>query len=329
MTLIGAILAAAISLLFLGVLFTPLERAFPARAHQRFFRPAWWTDLCFFVGQYLLWTTGVFWLLGVFEIWIDAAMPTGFRSAVALQPWWVQAIEVVALSDLLIYWGHRLQHRVTWLWRFHSIHHSAEHLDWLAAHREHPVDTVYTLTLINLPAFVLGFPLETLAGLAAFRGLWAIYIHSNVRMPIGPLRALIGAPELHHWHHDRDRRAGNYANLSPLMDLIFGTYRCPDREPEAFGIDEPIAPGYLRQLAHPFQRRREESHEPHARVLGNIKDGCVLRDCDGVSRSIRADAPVDLQPDGRSVSERGHDAIRKRSRRRDQGTARESSPSRR
>src|SRR5262252_2329456 len=75
--------------------------------------------------------------------------------------------------------------------------------------------------------------------LAAFRGIWAIYIHSNVRLPIGPLRMLIGAPELHHWHHDRDRDAGNYANISPLMDILFGTYRCPDHEPEHFGINEP------------------------------------------------------------------------------------------
>jgi sterol desaturase/sphingolipid hydroxylase (fatty acid hydroxylase superfamily) len=148
-----------------------------------------------------------------------------------------------------------LQHESRFLWRFHSIHHSAEHLDWLAAHREHPMDTLYTMTLINLPAFVLGLSVETLAGLVAFRAIWAIYIHSNVRLPIGPLRMLIGAPELHHWHHDRDRFAGNYANISPLMDLVFGTYRCPDHEPAAFGIAEPIARGYLGQLLHPFRRR--------------------------------------------------------------------------
>ena len=109
---------------------------------------------------------------------------------------------------------------------------------------------------INLPAFLLGFPLATLAGLIAFRGLWAIYIHSNVRLPIGPLRMLIGAPELHHWHHDRARDAGNYANISPLMDLLFGTYRCPDHEPESFGIREPISPNYLGQMLHPFWPKR-------------------------------------------------------------------------
>jgi sterol desaturase/sphingolipid hydroxylase (fatty acid hydroxylase superfamily) len=187
--------------------------------------------------------------------WLDGIVPHRFRDAVALQPWWAQSIEVVLLSDFLVYWGHRLQHRVGFLWRLHAVHHSATHLDWLAAHREHPLDTIYTLGLINLPPFILGFPLETLAGLIAFRGVWAIYIHSNVRLPIGPIRIFIGAPELHHWHHDRDRDAGNYANISPLMDILFGTYRCPDHEPERFGINEPTASTYVGYLLQPLVPR--------------------------------------------------------------------------
>lgn len=253
-TLSASILAAGVSLVVLALVFRPLELLFPA-TRQRFFRPEWWTDLLFFLGQYLVWGGLVFSGLGLLQGWLDTHVPSGFRQQVAAQPWWLQVVEVVILSDFLIYWGHRLQHRVPLLWRFHSIHHSAEHLDWLAAHREHPLDSIYTLTLINLPAMLLGFPLETLAGLLAFRGFWAIYIHSNVRLPIGPLRVLVGAPELHHWHHDRDRHAGNYANISPLMDLLFGTYRCPDHEPAAFGINEPISRSYLGQLWHPFRRR--------------------------------------------------------------------------
>lgn len=259
MNLTGWIFSVGGSLLFLCLVFRPLEMAFPAKKGQRFFRPEWWTDLCFFLGQYVLWSGVVIGLLSNFGGWIDGVVPAAFRAAVAAQPWWLQAVEVVLLSDFLIYWGHRLQHRIPLLWRFHSIHHSAEHLDWLAAHREHPLDTVYTMGLINLPAFLLGFPLETLAALAAlaaFRGIWAIYIHSNVRLPIGPLRWFIGAPELHHWHHDRARDAGNYANISPLMDLLFGTYRCPDHEPESFGIHEKISRSYLGQILHPFRFRK-------------------------------------------------------------------------
>jgi sterol desaturase/sphingolipid hydroxylase (fatty acid hydroxylase superfamily) len=269
MSIVRLILSCGASFLFLFLVFRPLEIVFPAKRGQRFFRPAWFVDLCFFLGQYLLWSGVMLWLLTRFGGWIDGIVPKNFRHAIASQPLWLQAIEVIFLSDFCVYWGHRLQHNNAFLWRFHSIHHSAEHLDWLAAHREHPIDTIYTMGLINLPAFVLGFPINTLAALIAFRGIWAIYIHSNVRLPIGPLRMLIGAPELHHWHHDRDRDAGNYANISPLMDLLFGTYRCPDHEPNAFGVNEPVARNYLGQMLHPFLRHRQRAGRiPHVDAEG-------------------------------------------------------------
>jgi sterol desaturase/sphingolipid hydroxylase (fatty acid hydroxylase superfamily) len=252
MTFYDVAQATGLSLLLLVLIFFPMEKVFPAKKGQKFFRPSWWVDLCFFLGQYLLWGALVLWALSYFSFWLDDIVPQTFRKKVAAQPWWLQAIEVIVLSDFIIYWGHRLQHSAGFLWRFHKVHHSAEHLDWLAAHREHPLDTIYTVGLINLPAFILGFPLETLAGFIAFRGVWAIYIHSNVRLPIGPLRMLIGAPELHHWHHDLDRKAGNYANISPLMDIIFGTYTCPKKEPDAFGIQESFPKNYIGQMLHPL-----------------------------------------------------------------------------
>jgi sterol desaturase/sphingolipid hydroxylase (fatty acid hydroxylase superfamily) len=242
----------ALSFVFLVVVFLPMEKMFPAKAGQHFFRKSWVVDLCFFLGQYLLWGGLLIWALSYFGDWLDGLVPASFRKMVRTQPWWLQAIEVIVLSDFLIYWGHRLQHNVGFLWRFHKVHHSAEHLDWLAAHREHPLDSIYTIGIINLPAFILGFPLDMLAGFIAFRGIWAIYIHSNVRLPLKFLRVLIGAPELHHWHHDRDRHAGNYANISPLMDILFGTYTCPGHEPERYGITEPVPKNYAGQLLEPI-----------------------------------------------------------------------------
>ena len=262
-----AIFNAGLSFLALFLIFRPLEMAHPAKEGQRFFRPHWWTDFGFLVGQYLVFNGAVFWLLTRAQPWLRAATPLAVREAVAGLNWWVQAALVVLFGDVLIYWGHRLQHRVGFLWRFHSIHHSSEHLDWLAAHREHPVDSLYTILLVNLPIFALGFPVSTLVWFAGFRGLWAVFIHANVRLPIGPLRVLIGAPELHHWHHERARESGNYANVSPLMDVIFGTYRCPGHEPQALGVEEPMPKGYLGQLLHPFRRqRREPADTPDTRT---------------------------------------------------------------
>jgi sterol desaturase/sphingolipid hydroxylase (fatty acid hydroxylase superfamily) len=245
-----------LSIGFLILAFRPLELAFPAKPGQKLLRPAWFLDLCFLFGQYLLWGGLVLTALAYFQNWLNGIVPSWFRQAVASQPWWLQVVEVIGLSDFCIYWAHRLQHRNSFLWRFHAVHHSSEELDWLAAHREHPLDTIYTVGIINLPAFILGFPLETLAGFIAFRGIWAIYIHSNVRMPTGPLRWLFGAPELHHWHHDRDRDAGNYANISPLMDILFGTYRCPDHEPEQFGLRTPSPKTYLGHMLVPLLSKR-------------------------------------------------------------------------
>lgn len=275
MNVYAVVLTTGFSFFFLVLVFRPLELAFPAKQRQRFFRADWLTDLCFFLGQYLLWSGVVLWILSHLGRFTSGVIPESFRASVATQPWWLQAVEVVLLSDFFIYWGHRLQHRVGFLWRFHSVHHSAEHLDWLAAHREHPLDTVYTMGLINLPAMLLGFPLETIAGLIVFRGLWAIYIHANVRLPIGPLRMLLGAPELHHWHHDRDRDAGNYANISPLMDIIFGTYRCPDYEPEHFGLNEPTPKNYFGHLVLPLL--------PQSAAR---KDDQALRSSKGVASSL-------------------------------------------
>jgi len=252
MSFANAFLAAGASLLFLALVFIPMEKAFPAKPGQKIFRRHWLLDLSYFLGQYLLWSGLVLKVLHYFNIWVDDFFSASIRNTIKTQPLWLQSIEVLLVSDFLIYWGHRLQHKVDFLWRFHKVHHSAETLDWLAAHREHPLDSIYTIGIINLPAILLGFDLNAISIIIAFRGIWAIYIHSNVRLPIGPLKKLIGAPELHHWHHDIERDRGNYANISPLMDIIFGTYVCPDKEPEKFGIKEKLPTTYIGQLINPM-----------------------------------------------------------------------------
>lgn len=246
------IIATLASLVFLLLVFVPMEKVFPAKLNQRVLRPNWILDLCYFIGQYLLWNTLILWALSYFRQYLNHIIPIEFRVHIQSLSIWLQAFIIIITSDFIIYWGHRLQHNVDFLWRFHKVHHSAEHMDWLAAHREHPLDTIYTVGLINLPAFILGFPLEAIAGVIAFRGIWAIYIHSNVKFPIGYLRVLIGAPELHHWHHDRDKDAGNYGNISPIMDKLFGTYTCPVEEPKTFGIKESFPKNYIGQLIYPI-----------------------------------------------------------------------------
>jgi sterol desaturase/sphingolipid hydroxylase (fatty acid hydroxylase superfamily) len=249
--------SAGVGFIILAMIFSPLEWILPARPGQKFLRPEWFTDLSFFLGQYLLWGGLTVELLGILQSTLGGLL---FGAQVAQLPIVLQLVCAVLLGDLCIYWVHRLQHSWDLLWRFHSVHHTAEHLDWLAAHREHPIDGLITQTAINLPALLLGISLNAITWLILFRGLWAIYIHANVRLPIGPLRVLIGSPEIHHWHHARDSTPCNFANLSPLMDVLFGTYVCKDHEPEAYGIQEIHPRSYLGQLFHALTRPSRDFH---------------------------------------------------------------------
>ena len=125
-------------------------------------------------------------------------------------------------------------------------------MDWMAAYREHPLDNLYTRAIENLPLIILGFPAETIAGFIVFRGVWGMFIHSNVRMQLGPLKYLLGSSHLHHWHHSIDEPDCNYANLMPVLDVVFGTYHDPKDVPNGYGIEEDIPHGYWAQIVRPI-----------------------------------------------------------------------------
>jgi sterol desaturase/sphingolipid hydroxylase (fatty acid hydroxylase superfamily) len=247
--------SALINLLILAAIFIPLERVFPARV-QRIVRPDLVLDACFFLGQYLVTTVAILSVLGFLSPRINLHT-ISHASPVA------QVIVAVMLGDFLVYWFHRACHHFDFLWRFHSVHHTAEHLDWVAAHREHPFDGIATATLINLPAIVLGVPSEYLAGIAVFRACWAIFVHSNVRVPLGPLKWLFGGPELHHWHHARESRH-NFANLAPYLDVLFGTHHVPARDTYALGLDRSYPKSYLALLLWPITMARDEQSSRRA-----------------------------------------------------------------
>ena len=236
------------ALVLLAAVFIPLEKVFAA-VEQPVIHRATLTDLAFFFGQNLLWAGLIIAALSAISLQLGAPL----SPVAARLPWGLQAVLVVLLGDLVVYWAHRASHRFEFLWRFHRVHHTAERMDWLAAHREHPIDGLWTQLWLNLPAILLGFPLATIAGVAMFRGLWGTVIHSNTRLRLGPVRFLIGAPSLHHWHHELHRSGRcNFANLCPLMDVIFGTFYEPSEEPEQYGVLATTPRSYLGLLLAPL-----------------------------------------------------------------------------
>jgi sterol desaturase/sphingolipid hydroxylase (fatty acid hydroxylase superfamily) len=136
------------------------------------------------------------------------------------------AVGYVAFQ-LVVYWWHRLQHTVPFIWRWsHQVHHSAERVDIWGVGLFHPFDMIaYAVLSSGVLSLVLGLPPAAVA-LAGGYGLYAsIFQHANVRTPRW-LGYLIQRPEAHGVHHQRGVHAYNYADL-PIWDIVFGTFRNP------------------------------------------------------------------------------------------------------
>ncbi len=62
------------------------------------------------------------------------------------------------LLDVLIYWQHRLFHKVPLLWRLHRVHHADAHVDASTGLRFHPLEIVLSIVVKLIAISVLGVP---------------------------------------------------------------------------------------------------------------------------------------------------------------------------
>jgi sterol desaturase/sphingolipid hydroxylase (fatty acid hydroxylase superfamily) len=244
--------AIVIGVALLALVFVPLEKVFALRP-QKVFRPSLVTDLTHFVVNNIFVTIGAVALVAV------AAIPFYWLRGFDLESHLAPGIAIpvaVALVFVGNYWGHRLTHSVPLLWRFHSVHHSIQQMDWVAAGRLHPLDSAFTQAFTILPLFVLGYDGGVFAGAAIFVTLLAIFQHANVRLRFPVVRWIVPTPEWHHWHHSIDDEARDTNFGLPIVDKVFGTAHLPKgRRPSGFGTHDPVPQAsYLRQLAYPFRR---------------------------------------------------------------------------
>ncbi len=259
-------------LLLLGAIFTPLERLFALRP-RKVLRPAILTDIGYYFLSSLLPSLLLSVPLALVAWAVHRTVPGWLTSAVMSWPLPVRVAASFVVGEIGFYWGHRWTHEVPVLWRFHAIHHSAEHLDYLVNTRAHPVDMVFTRLCGLVPLYVVGLAspvrgsgsmipvLVILAGT-----VWGFFIHANLRWRFGLLEHLVATPAFHHWHHANDGpevRNKNYAAMLPLVDRVFGTLLRPgDRHPQRYGIDEAMAPTLGGQMLQPFEPQRKTTVPP-------------------------------------------------------------------
>lgn len=247
-----------LDLLLMAVIFIPIELVLPKNREQTKFHEEWRTDLVYFVVSHLF-----IQFFGVitqkpaklFFGWIGLA---DIQHWVQQLPFVVELLFAFLVTDLFQYWAHRFFHSHSYLWRFHSVHHSTMHMDWLAGSRTHFIDIFVTRSMTFIPLYIFGFSEITFNTYIIFMAIHAVLIHANTRINFGFLKYIVATPQYHHWHHCEDpaHYGKNFATIFPFIDKIFGTYYLPGKEwPTGTGLREANFPkGYVKQLVYPFTK---------------------------------------------------------------------------
>ena len=249
----------AVWLVLLMVVFVPLERLFTLRP-AKLWRAQTGVDLAWYFINSIVPAAIIAVPLAMLAQALATINPLGLYSAVLTWPLWIKLLAAFVVNDIGAYWYHRFTHINPWLWRFHAVHHSAEHVDWLTNTRDHPVDMVFTRMAGLVPVYLLGLGQATPGGMTDTAAIisivgifWSFLIHANVWFRFGPLEWLVSTPAFHHWHHSNDEhRDKNFAAIFPVIDRVFGTLYLPKSYPTVYGIDAAISPTLAGQLLDPL-----------------------------------------------------------------------------
>lgn len=251
-----------IAFLASAILFVFLEKVFPKYRDQVILRPDWELDLGYFTFNHLMITvlllTGNYFVANVFG-W---AVSDTFQAWLQSTPIWAQVVILLLCADFVLYWSHRTFHEHPKLWKIHAVHHSVEHMDWMAGSRNHVVQMFVDRCLAIVPLYLLGASKEALDIYVAIAAFQAVYVHSNVNIPVGPLKYIFATPQYHHWHHSSEKPAidTNYAVHLPLYDMIFGTYHMPGKHwPAEYGTVNPLPRSFWGQLVYPFKKEADNA----------------------------------------------------------------------
>lgn len=137
------------------------------------------------------------------------------------------------LLDLVLYWWHRAEHTIPFLWDIHAVHHSDEELNAFSSTREIWLETfIRTFFAILIMKLGLGVTNESIVVAASlFAGINFVN-HCNIRVNVGSLYRIIATPQFERIHHSIDERHQNknFSGIFSFWDSVFGTLYIPEKD---------------------------------------------------------------------------------------------------
>lgn len=186
-------------------------------------------------------------------------------------PGWARLAAAFLLFDAWMYFWHRLNHRIPFLWRFHRTHHSDPKMDVTTANRFH-VGEIFLSSVLRVPVIaLLGLHLWELAFYEMIMFSIVQMHHANIAFPAWLdrcLRTVIVTPFMHKVHHSRwqTETDSNYSSLFSFWDRLFGSFRLRENPGTLeFGLEEFDSPEnhtLSGLLTTPLKQVRRISRQP-------------------------------------------------------------------
>lgn len=177
-----------------------------------------------------------------------------------LSGWQGLALDIIIL-DCWIYWWHRANHEVQFLWRFHEVHHLDEFLDASSAFRFHFGEVMLSAFVRAAVIWLLDIPLTSVIVFETCVLTMALFHHSNIALPEWlerPLSKVVVTPSIHWVHHHAIRADtdSNYSNICSIWDVVFGSRSKTIRWNEMpIGVERRHDEGIIGLLTRPFRSR--------------------------------------------------------------------------
>ena len=167
---------------------------------------------------------------------------------------------VFLVLDVALYFWHRLNHILPFLWRFHQVHHLDNLLSTTTAFRFHPVEIFLSPFFKIIFIWGLGMPLEIIIIHTAIVNFFSFYEHSNINLPKPlekPVSAVFITPNIHkiHHHHTRKNTDSNYGTIFTIWDKLFGTFNNNQHKGGVDGKNSSAENNFLQLLKKPFQTK--------------------------------------------------------------------------
>lgn len=144
-------------------------------------------------------------------------------------PGWIEIAIAVLFLDMVIYFQHRMFHRLPILWRLHRVHHADIDFDISTAVRFHPLEIFLSFLIKFWVVALIGASVEAVVIFEILLSSTSIFNHANFAFSDKIdfwIRKILVTPNMHRIHHSIEVQEtdSNFGFSFTWWDKIFGTY---------------------------------------------------------------------------------------------------------